>query len=144
MDDRCRYCQGVCKRLDAGDQPRTYCFANLSPQRVIEILDGEVQSYVGSLLRLKQSAVSGGNQLAVLMEARLTGAMPEFPSLANVLDHCLVFVCQAETSDLGDTEVWIRYGTPELCCSSHPLVMELTALVERMIAKLFAADLAKS
>lgn len=144
MDDRCRYCQGVCKRLDAGDQPLTYCFANLSPQRVIEILDIEVQSYVGALLRLKQSAVSAGNQLAVLIEAKLTDDQPEFPSLTNVLDHCLVFVCQAETSAVGDTAVWIRYGTPELCCSSYPLVMELTALVEHLIARLYAADLAEN
>jgi hypothetical protein len=144
MDDRCRYCQGLCKRLDAGDQPLTYCFGNLSPKRVIEILDFEVQSYVGVLLRLKQSSISGGNQLAVLMEAKLTEELPEFPSLGNVLDHCLVFVCQAEASEVGDTDVWIRYGTPDLCCSSHPLVMELAALVERLIARLYAADLAEN
>jgi hypothetical protein len=144
MDDRCRYCQGVCKRLHAGDQPLTYCFANLSPQRVIEILDFEVQSYVGELLRLKQSAISAGNQLAVLMEAKLSNELPAFSSLANVLDHCLVFVCQAEASEVGDTAVWIRYGTPELCCSSHPLVMELAALVEHLIARLYAADLTQN
>lgn len=140
MDDRCRHCQGICKRLDANDQPLSYCFSNLAPEKIIEILDLEVKHYSGNLLRLKQSAVSGGNQLAVLMESSLPGAEAEFLGLANVLDHCLVFVCQAESADSGETAVWIRYGTPEACCSSNPLVMELTGLIEHLIAKLYAAD----
>jgi hypothetical protein len=78
------------------------------------------------------------------MEAKLSNELPAFSSLANVLDHCLVFVCQAEASEVGDTAVWIRYGTPELCCSSHPLVMELAALVEHLIARLYAADLTQN
>lgn len=140
MDDRCRHCNGICKRLDASDQPLTYCFSNLAAARVIDILDFEVKHYSGNLLRLKQSAVSGGNQLAVLLESRLPGAELEFLGLTNVLDHCLVFVCQAEASGRGETAVWIRYGTPEACCSSNPLVMELTGLIEHLIAKLYAAD----
>ena len=138
MDDRCRHCHGICKRLDASDQPLTYCFGNLASATVIEILDFEVKHYSGKLLCLKQSAISGGNQLAVLMESRLPGSELESLGLTNVLDHCLVFVCQAEDSDNGETAVWIRYGTPEACCSSNPLVMELTALIEHLIARLCA------
>jgi hypothetical protein len=144
MDDRCRHCNGICKRLDASDQPLRYCFGNLPPAKVIEILDFEVKHYSGKLLRLKQSAISSGNQLAVLMESRLPGAELEFLGLTNVLDHCLVFVCQAEASDSRETTVFIRYGTPEACCASNPLVMELTALIEHLIARLYAIDSGRS
>ncbi len=93
MPKSCSNCKEICKQLETHESAVRYFFANLKPEQAIDILLGALADYQGNLLRVKQCEKSHGNQLAVLMEA--DNCKPS----ANILDHCIYFICQAGKDD---------------------------------------------
>lgn len=134
MDERCQKCLFVCKKLDAEEEPSHYLFTDLKPPQVTAIIEAVVKEHQGKLLQVKESCLSCGNQLAVLLEP--TNA----PVTDDAFDQCLLFISQAATISDQVTELWIRYGTPAALCDQPAVVAELSALLERILLRLNQAD----
>jgi hypothetical protein len=108
MDEQCKKCQLVCKRLDSDDKPVRYTFRNLDPEQVIAEIENDIARYSSwHHLDIVQSERSTGNQLAVLLSLSYK---------PKDEDRFLLLIAQAEQVDNGQTDLYFRYGVPEVCC----------------------------
>jgi hypothetical protein len=83
-------------------------------------------------LNTEDSAVSFGNQLAVMMEPA--------GSIKNSSQPEILFIIQAELDERARTKMWVRYGTPSLLCAETPIVTELTILIKKLLHNLGEAE----
>jgi tRNA U34 2-thiouridine synthase MnmA/TrmU len=134
MEKKCQDCQQICKKLAENEQPVHYHYAHLTPAEVIEICSQEISDHAGVCLNTEDSAVSFGNQLAVMMEP-----------VSNVKSDSLseiIFIIQAEIEESAQTNMWIRYGTPAALCAdtATATVTELTILIQKLLHRLNSAE----
>ncbi len=134
MHRSCSHCKEICKQLDTDEPAVRYFFAHVKPEQVIDILLRTLSNYQSNILRVKQCEKSHGNQLAVLMEA--ANCKPS----ANILDHCIYFICQTRKDSRDLTELWFLFGTPGGFCSQISTVSEFTSLIELLIQNLVAEE----
>ncbi|MDR3615843.1 MAG: hypothetical protein P4L53_19950 [Candidatus Obscuribacterales bacterium] len=132
MEKQCQDCQQICKKLADGEQPSSYYYSYLSPAQVIAICDKGIKEHNGFWLNTEDSAVSFGNQLAVMMDAVGSVKNSSYPEV--------VFIIQAEVDESTRTKMWIRYGTPSVLCAATPIVTELTILIQRLLRSLGEAE----
>ena len=127
MDRHCNRCPYVCKMLDADIEPVRYKLSPMPPSKVIDLLKFFLLNYQTKFLKVEAAEASAGNQLALLLSST---------TLPEGIENCFHVIAQAQTDDQGDTILWLRYGTPPLCCFQPPVVAELTRLIEAVIEKL--------
>jgi hypothetical protein len=132
MEKQCQDCQQICKKLADNEQPVHYHYAHLTPAQVIAICDQGLREHTGVCLNTEDSAVSFGNQLAVMMESACD-VKSDAPSE-------LIFIIQAEIDESAQTTMWIRYGTPAALCAHPATVIELTTLIQELLFRLNNAE----
>lgn len=124
MDDRCKRCPLLCKRLGSDDDPVRYSFHRLTPQQVITLIDSSIKRCAPwHCLAIKQSERSVGDQLAVLL------------SLGYKLDtkaNQILLIAQAANVGEAQTDVWFRFGLPETLCED-PGAGELSSMIGEVL-----------
>ena len=135
MDERCKTCPWICKRLDPDDQPARYFFARLRPEHVITLIERVVRDYAGwHSIQVEEAEGSRGEKAASMLQVKY------MPTPAKLEGISLTVLAHAESHGEAPTEVWFRYGVPEPCCDQPQVVSELTALVEDALETLSNCD----
>lgn len=135
MENFCKDCKQICKKLDNGEQPIHYIYTYLNPANVIEICQHCINVHAAVFLESEESAVSFGNQLAVLLKPTDTTNLN-----SDTSDTEIVFIIQAELDQNTRTNMWIRYGTPRVLCAKTAVVTELTILIQKILYELKNAE----
>lgn len=119
MDDRCKTCPCLCKRLAAEDEPAGYHFARLTPEAVVGLIEKIACSYKYWELKIKEHERSAGPQLVMQF-------MPsqQMPGLFE-----LIVIAQSSRSS-GGTDLWFRYEVPDECCNHTIVVRELSEMIQ--------------
>ena len=135
MDERCKICPCLCKRLDSDDRPVSYHFAKLSPDNVIAlIIESIATEHRYWELEIDEHARAASNQLAVLL------LKSRNPVTKAIGPEVVIVIAQAENTTDGTT-LRLRYGVPEECCDDTSLVTELSEMINRVLGLLNARDL---
>jgi hypothetical protein len=127
MDERCKSCNLLCKRLDADDAPARYTFGHLSPRQVITLVESSINRFSDwHHLKVEQAERSTGDQLAVLLKVQYMPASNE--------NH-IVLIAQAIRKGDGPTDLWFRYDVPDDCCqaaAARGFSMMITEVLEQI------------
>ena len=131
MDERCKNCMLLCKRLDPEDLPVRYNFSHLTPEEVLSQLEHDLRRYSSwHHLEIERMARSTGNQLAVLLSVNYEELDQE---------KYMVLIVQSEGEPGQATEVYFRYGVPDGCCH-EPSARGLSTLVCELLQSLSESD----
>ena len=107
MDERCKQCPLICKRLDCDEFPVCYTFARLTPKQVINLVESAVSKFAPwHQLKIERSAQSAGDQL--------TGCSVRY--LPCDLDNQIVLMAQSVSVSESRSYLWFRFGVPDSCC----------------------------
>jgi len=127
MEERCKNCAYLCKRLDAGDQPVGYHYEHLSPAQVTMLVQMVLFDHrIWHHLEVVESAQSTGNQLVVLIRALS-------PLLLAEADSDIVLILQGQMHDCAPTDIWLRCGMPEEYCDQLQVVSEFNSIVDEVL-----------
>lgn len=129
MDDRCKTCPCLCKRLEVKDEPVSYHFARLTPEAVVGLIEKIACSYKYWELKIEEHERSAGPQLA--MQFVPTQKMPE--------QVALTVIAQSSNSGSG-TDLWFRYEVPRTCCNHTSVVRELSEMIQYVLDILTCSD----
>lgn len=111
MNERCKRCPLLCKRLDSDDDPARYSFQCLNPQQVITLVESSIKRFASwHGLQIKQSERSLGDQLAVLLSVGYR---------REISKDQVLLIAQAATAAETRTDLWFRYGLPETLCNER-------------------------
>lgn len=133
MDERCKKCACLCKRLDAGDQPVGYRYVHLSPAQVTTLIQKTLGNHrIWHHLEVAESAQSTGNQIVVLI--KVLEPLPQS-------DSDIILIVQGQMPNRAPTEIWCRYDVPEEYCDQPSVVLELTAIIDEVLKVLADSDL---
>jgi hypothetical protein len=135
MDERCKTCPRLCKRLDLDDRPVSYHFAKLSPEAVIAlIIESTETEHRYWELEIEEHACATGHQTAVLV------LKPRDQVTQALSPESVMVIVQAANTTSGTT-LWFWYDVPEECCDNTSLVTELSEMINRVLGLLNASDL---
>src|SRR4030095_1666675 len=70
MDERCKTCPCICKRLDLEDDPVHYHFTALTPNDVIALVERIAAEYRYWEIGVEEHHQSAGHQLALLFNSK--------------------------------------------------------------------------
>lgn len=134
MDERCKSCLYLCKRLDSDDQPRCYRFKKLAPNQIVRFIHTELRRRRECYLRLCNSGEGAGDQLALLF----TSSYPGLPgqTLNEDNERCDILVIAQSEKCGQETVLWFCYGMPESCCNCPALTSELTETIQLILDSL--------
>ena len=137
MEERCRDCPEVCKRLDATDDPVHYYLTDASPRDAITLVDALFQKRVGDKLKLFAcNKHAADDQIAVLLEP-----LPDFPWRVDQdrFSRCICIMAEAVRQNSG-TDLWFRFGPARQCCEIKGLASEVTDTIREIVACLSYYD----
>ncbi len=134
MDERCKACHNICKRIDPEELPVRYEFPSLTPNQALKLVEVAMRTYYNARhIEPTRSAGSIGHQIAILCETHRDGTKGSG-------DDQILLIAQAEKTLKGSTEVWFRYGVPEPCCNRPETVDEFSDMVRDALAVLLDND----
>jgi hypothetical protein len=129
MDERCKPCSRLCKRLDAVDKPERYDLCNLTVNEILKLVDKLVLEYPYWQLCVDGRERSTGDQLIV-----------SFKLKNEAIDSSeIILIAIAQKSTTG-TSLWLRFAMPEDDCTQSFVVREFDDLIHRVLDVLFYLD----
>jgi hypothetical protein len=121
LDEKCKNCQLICKRLDPEDQPASYRFSTLTPALIINTVEECLKKYSAwHHLKIRRSEKSLGDQLVMLLDIEYMRDM----------DEPIVLIAQAKVAPDGQNILWFRYQVPDECCQKVSMLSFSTMMSE--------------
>lgn len=131
MDDRCKHCPLLCKRLNSEDDPARYSFQRLTPQQVISMVDSGIKrSADRHCLQVKQCECSLGDQLAVLLSLGYR---------QDAQENKILLIAQAANVNESQTDLWFRYGLPDSLCDDRS-ASEISSMIVEVLENIGQCD----
>ncbi len=141
MEKRCRECFRICKWLESTDMPKKYTFDCLKPKQIISVVEDKYREHIFTALKLENIAISGGNQLAVVLS--VLSAADSGTGAKEEDNPSITFIAQCESTSSG-TELWFRFGVDDDVCHNFAAMEDFHALLSDLIESLDASNLSMS
>ncbi|MBX3073328.1 hypothetical protein KF913_05365 [Candidatus Obscuribacterales bacterium] len=129
MDEPCKSCLRLCKRLDADDKPERYNFCNLTVNEILNLVEKLVLDYPYWQLCVDKRERSTGDQLIV-----------SFNKKNEALHSSDIILIAIVMKRAAGTSLWFRYAMPEDDCKQILVVREFGDLIHGILDVLFYMD----
>jgi hypothetical protein len=128
MDQECKTCPYLCKRLESEEEPVSHEFARLTVRDVVELLPAILTEHEHWRLDILPKQSGNNHDLELLFK----------PKEKNSQDAWLTVNAEDKTS--GGACLTFKYQVPDKCREYSPFVTELTELVRHSVDVLSYTD----
>ena len=129
MDERCKSCLRICKRLDVDDKPERYDFVNLTVDDILNLIDALVRENPYWQLCVEESERSEGDQLII--------SFKEKSSSCSSIEIFLIAIVHEGSAGVS---LWFRFAVPDEACKHTLVVREFDDLMRRILEVLVYTD----